>query len=258
MKILLVEDDAISLRILETVLQRAGYRTVSVGTAREAIERLKAEERVGLVISDIMMPEMDGLELLSYIRGEQRLKDLPVFLCTAVDDRERVLKALGLGVQGYVRKPIRAEDLVQKIKRVVDEARPVLESERLVESRLQIEPETYRLLLKELAAGIPPKLSELSTHLGAGDVPQALMILSWLRSAAVSIGAPRMVELLEQVDDEFEEALDVTTERLQEHVPLILREAEALARAAREASGERPSETGAEQPDADTAPGPRG
>ncbi|WP_232540027.1 response regulator [Azohydromonas aeria] len=110
-RILLAEDDARNIFALSSVLEPLGVRMEIARNGREALQRLEAQD-IDLVLMDIMMPEMDGLEAMRRIRADARLRDLPIIALTAKampEDRERCLEA---GANDYIAKPIDVERLV--------------------------------------------------------------------------------------------------------------------------------------------------
>jgi len=237
MKILVVEDDRVSSRILEAVLTRGGLDCVCCDSAAAALEVLEGGESVGLIITDMMMPDMDGLELLTRVRGHPGLRDIPAILCTALHDRTHVLAAAKLGIADYIIKPIRAEDVLTRVERIMMSAAPVLDPESAVRSRLQVNVGAYRAMLRELAEEIPQKLMAFEERMAAGDPAGALLVLSALHSAALNTGGSRLARLLGQLDGEVEADAGSPAEQLQALAPAIRREAQALAQAAAEGSG---------------------
>ena len=115
--ILIVDDSAAIRKILQRVL---GQAEIPVGTVFEAgdgaaaLETLK-KQKVGLVLSDINMPNMDGIQLLSCVKANDALKSIPVIMITTEGSQDRVLQALKLGAAGYVRKPFTAEQIKEKL-----------------------------------------------------------------------------------------------------------------------------------------------
>jgi Signal transduction histidine kinase len=109
--VLLAEDDVRNIFALTSVLEPLGVRLEIARNGREAVERLATTD-VDLVLMDIMMPEMDGLEAMRRIRADSRLAELPIIALTAKamsDDRERCLAA---GANDYIAKPIDIDKLV--------------------------------------------------------------------------------------------------------------------------------------------------
>ena len=115
--ILIVDDSAAIRKILQRVLVQADVplgKVREAGDGREALELLKAE-KPGLILSDINMPVMDGLELLSKIKADAELRSVPIVMVTTEGSQARVLQALELGAAGYVRKPFTAEQIKEKL-----------------------------------------------------------------------------------------------------------------------------------------------
>ncbi len=101
--ILIVDDLAIVRDPIAACLESAGYRTACAGNGQEALQMLE-KERPDLLLLDVSMPVMNGLELLAAIRPQARYARLPVILLTAADDRARVVDAARLGGQDFVLK----------------------------------------------------------------------------------------------------------------------------------------------------------
>ncbi len=119
--ILLAEDNAVNQMVAVGLLEKQGHRVTVVGTGREAIEALDGR-RFDLVLMDVQMPEMDGLEAVAAIRSEEtrgagyRLPVIAMTAYTMKGDRERFLEA---GFDGYVRKPISVYELFETIAATV-------------------------------------------------------------------------------------------------------------------------------------------
>ena len=116
---LLVDDDGATLALMATSLKCLDGRTLLAKNGEEALEILHAEPSVALVITDVGMPVMGGLELLRRIRESERLADLPVILCSGNDDRTIVQKAWEYRCTRYLIKPILAEFLVDEVAAVL-------------------------------------------------------------------------------------------------------------------------------------------
>ena len=115
MNILVAEDDAVTLKMLQHFLERWGYRVISAQNGSEALEKFLSNE-IDIIISDWMMPEMDGLELIGHLRG--RRNDTPfiyIILLTTRDKKEDVVKALDTGVDDYMIKPFDPDELRARV-----------------------------------------------------------------------------------------------------------------------------------------------
>src|SRR5712691_8091700 len=115
--ILIVDDSAAIRKILHRVLLQAEVpmgKVHEAGDGKEALEKLK-REKVGLILSDINMPNMDGIELLTRLKADQAFKTVPILMITTEGSQAKVMQALELGAAGYVRKPFTAEQIKEKL-----------------------------------------------------------------------------------------------------------------------------------------------
>jgi two-component system response regulator VicR len=120
MKILIYEDEEIMLTALEFRLRRQGYTVVKAEDGREAMEKLRTE-KPDLIIADIMMPHVSGLELIQHIRTDLNDKETPVIVISALEYDEIVLEAFRLGATDFITKPFKPYELILRIKRIFQE-----------------------------------------------------------------------------------------------------------------------------------------
>jgi two-component system cell cycle response regulator DivK len=118
-RILVVEDNDKSMKLFRDVLLATGYRTLEATTGGEAV-RLAAEHAPDLVLMDIQLPDLDGVQALRRLRADARTAAIPVLALTAQamhGDRERFLAA---GFDGYVSKPVNVHELLGTVRRHCD------------------------------------------------------------------------------------------------------------------------------------------
>jgi len=115
--ILVVDDSAAIRKILQRVLRQTGMAIKDIheaGDGQQALELLKTQ-KVSLVLSDINMPTMDGLQLLAAIKASLEWAPIPVVMITTEGGEARVAEAVKLGAVGYVRKPFTADQIKEKL-----------------------------------------------------------------------------------------------------------------------------------------------
>jgi CheY-like chemotaxis protein len=113
--VLLVEDDPALRRYLEVVLQRAGYEVASAGDGLEAMKVLLAA-RVDVIVTDALMPNLDGYELCRFVRNSRHLAHLPIILLSALDPKNTTDESEQ--VNAFLGKPVSPEDLLKSIHRL--------------------------------------------------------------------------------------------------------------------------------------------
>ena len=114
-KILLVDDSSTALMIAQALLSRAAYEVVLARDGREAIAKAKAE-LPDLILMDVVMPYMNGIEALRAIRANQITQDIPIILVTTRGDGDSVEAGFASGCNDYVTKPINGPELLGKLR----------------------------------------------------------------------------------------------------------------------------------------------
>jgi two-component system cell cycle response regulator DivK len=118
-RVLVVEDNEVSMKLFRDVLLATGYRTLEATTGGEAVA-LAAEHVPDLVLMDIQLPDIDGVEALGRLRANVRTSSIPVLAVTAQamqDDHERFLAA---GFDDYISKPVNIVELVDTVRKYCD------------------------------------------------------------------------------------------------------------------------------------------
>ena len=114
--IMVVDDDEMNLKMAEFVLQKEmDVDIVTAAGGYQCIELLQRDSDIDLILLDIQMPRMDGIKTLEMIRKHDDWKNIPVIFLTASADKETVIKAGKLGVEGYIKKPFMPKDLVERV-----------------------------------------------------------------------------------------------------------------------------------------------
>jgi two-component system chemotaxis response regulator CheY len=121
---LIVDDSSVMRKIVERSLRQAGLSALVVyeaGSGTDGLEVLKSRQ-VDLILSDINMPSMDGLEFLRQLRAQNLAPGVPVVMITTESSEEHVKQAILSGAQGYIRKPFTAEQVKERVLPLVNAA----------------------------------------------------------------------------------------------------------------------------------------
>jgi DNA-binding response OmpR family regulator len=123
-KILVVEDEEILLTALREELNQAGYETEGAVDGEDGLEKVKSF-KPDLVLLDLVMPKMDGMQVLKKLKEDESTRDLSVVILTNLSDYERISEALSLGAKDYlVKANYSLADLLEKVKTVLSRRKP--------------------------------------------------------------------------------------------------------------------------------------
>jgi two-component system, chemotaxis family, chemotaxis protein CheY len=118
--LLVVDDSATTRMLISLTLKKEGvYRIVEVSNGREAVDKLSVES-VDCVLTDINMPQMNGLDLITYIRSQHREPKVPIIVITTQGEEEARDKGMAQGANAYLTKPISGPKLVSLVKELLD------------------------------------------------------------------------------------------------------------------------------------------
>lgn len=122
--VLVVDDSAAIRKILQRVLRQTGMAIGAIHEAGDGQEALNLLQSVkpGLILTDINMPKMDGLQFLAALKEAESWRDIPVVMITTEGGEAKVGEAVRLGASGYVRKPFTADQIKEKLSGILDPA----------------------------------------------------------------------------------------------------------------------------------------
>jgi len=163
MKILIVDDIEVNIYLLEHLLKGNGYEVISAANGQEAFGKLGIE-KVDMIISDILMPVMDGFQFLREVRGDDQLKAIPFVFYTATYTDEKDEKfALKIGADKFIIKPMDPKEFMGIIKGVFEDARKgKIESRKPAKKE---EAETFKLYSERLVKKLEKKMLNLETEI---------------------------------------------------------------------------------------------
>lgn len=196
--ILIVDDDPVNATLLMDQLQPLGFATEVCYSGEECLALLERKE-FGLVLLDIMMPGLSGLEVLPRLRERFPPVELPVIMVTSMDNDEKVVEALGLGANDYIVKPVNIDVAVARITSLLSARkyhRKSLNLERLQAIRAMII--TYN---HEINNPMAVAMVEVSFALESGDTSNLLRAVKSLE---------RITQIIRKIRDLTEGEIEVT------------------------------------------------
>ncbi len=117
--VLIVEDNELNMKLFHDLLEAQGYATLQTKDGREALQ-LAREHRPDLVLMDIQLPEVSGLEVTKWIKEDENLRDIPVIAVTAFamkGDEEKIRQG---GCEAYIAKPISVSEFLETVRKFID------------------------------------------------------------------------------------------------------------------------------------------
>jgi len=210
-RILLVDDEPDILEILDYNLTQSGYQVVTASNGKEAVKQAK-KIMPHLIIMDVMMPEMDGMEACEHIRAIPELKDVIITFLTARSEEYSQVAGFEVGADDYITKPIKPKLLVSKVKgllRRLNKDNEVAASDTITIGDLQINREEYKVIYNNKVIILPRKEFELLYLLATkpGKVFTRTEILDKVWGNEVIVGGRtidvHVRKLREKIDDEL-------------------------------------------------------
>ncbi|MGP1471112.1 MAG: response regulator transcription factor [Schwartzia sp. (in: firmicutes)] len=155
-KVFIVEDERRIARFLQMELEHEGFQTAIETNGRRAYERI-LEEKFDLILLDLMLPDMDGLDICRNVR---KLSDIPIIMLTAKDEVEEKVEGLDIGANDYITKPFAIEELLARIRATLRDYRPVGGKESggmLVAGDLVMYPDRYEVRVADQPVDLTKK-----------------------------------------------------------------------------------------------------
>ena len=120
MKVIIADDSMLTRKIVIKYIEHLGFDFFEAGNGKEVLGILNRDAVVpNMILMDWNMPEMDGLEVLKWIRKETRFKDIPVIMLTSESDEISMNTAMKAGASAYISKPFTADELVETIRKTI-------------------------------------------------------------------------------------------------------------------------------------------
>jgi len=214
MSILIVDDNEIIRILIEKMLRANHYSTLWAANGAEALKILESPTDVRLVIADILMPGMTGLDLLRRMKESPILKDIPVILCSVLADIENVRQGALLGCQSYLVKPLQRDLLLQKVAQALAATRPIVASLRSIQSKFGLELKTCIDVVQAFLRVMREDLKALEANPKQPEMAVPQLHLKQLAEAASILGAEQLESRIGDVLLALEAKSDANTQLL--------------------------------------------
>ncbi|OGS39745.1 MAG: hypothetical protein A2551_07755 [Elusimicrobia bacterium RIFOXYD2_FULL_34_30] len=150
-KILIVDDEKEIIELIKYNLEKANFNVISAKTGGEALDLIDSKPSINLIILDVMLPGIDGLEILKKIKKSEKTKNIPVIMLTAKGEESDIVAGLKLGADDYITKPFSVKVLIERVKTILRRKNSELEQQDIIEKNdIKVNLSTYQTTFKEI------------------------------------------------------------------------------------------------------------
>jgi class 3 adenylate cyclase/CheY-like chemotaxis protein len=207
--ILVVDDNEMNRDLLSRRLQRQGHMVATAENGKQALEQLKIQA-FDLILLDVMMPEMNGFQVLEHLKADPSLRYIPVIIISALDDLDSVVRCIELGAEDYLFKPFNPVLLKARIGACLEKKR-LRDQEQAFMQQIQSEREkSERLLLNVLPKPIADRLKQ-GQHTIADNFTEVTVLFADIvnfTSLSATLAPTDLVHLLNQIFSAFDQLVE--------------------------------------------------
>ena len=204
-RVLVVDDNEMNRDLLSRRLQRQGHKVIMAEDGQQALEKLRLEQ-FDLILLDIMMPVMNGYQVLEHLKADRNLRHIPVIMISALDDVDSVVRCIELGAEDYLFKPFNPVLLKARIGACLEKKR-LRDQEQAYLKQIQAEQEkSERLLLNVLPKPIADRLKQGQRTIADNFNEVTVLFADIVNFTQLSAALPPtdLVELLNQIFSTFD------------------------------------------------------
>jgi CheY-like chemotaxis protein len=204
MSILIIEDNPVNARLLALMLNAQGYQTVVATNGNAALAVVADMPDLQLIITDYMMPEMDGLEFIVKVRALPTWNPVPILVASAHGDLETINKVREVQCDGFLVKPINKQQLIKRVEHLIQSQPCVLLASSKMMDRLDLGLEQYHELVNAFAAQLAATIVVVVLEQGDSDEPiseNLSRLLKDLAESASMLGAEKFLLLYSKCMD---------------------------------------------------------
>jgi two-component system alkaline phosphatase synthesis response regulator PhoP len=150
-ELLLIDDDESTLLIVSKYLNKSGYKTHNAKNGQDAVNILKTEHNISLIIVDVVMPVMDGVEFCRFVRDNKDYRHIPILMLTAMSDITDKFMGFDAGADDYLTKPFEPLELLLRVQALLKRTRIItaeIASDKKLDSLIKINNETFSVNIK--------------------------------------------------------------------------------------------------------------
>ena len=161
LKVLVVDDESRMRKLVRDALVRRGYAVIEAGDGEEALDRFFAENDISLVILDVMMPKLDGWQVVREIRQYSKV---PIILLTAKGEESDELQGFDLGIDEYITKPFSLKVLIARVEAILRRSNSLAAEDKIEAGGIVIDKAAHEVLIDGQAVELSFKEFELLTY----------------------------------------------------------------------------------------------
>ncbi len=204
--VLVVDDNEVNRDLLARRVQRQGHKVVGASNGFEALEMMRSQP-FDLVLLDIMMPQMNGYQLLETLKADKKLRHIPVIMVSAVEDIESIVRCIELGAEDYLSKPFNPVLLRARINACLEKKRLRDQEQAYLKKLADEQEKSERLLLNILPSAIAERLKRGESTIADSfaDVTVMFADLVGFTKLSANLSPAQLVELLNDIFSAFDD-----------------------------------------------------
>ncbi len=187
-KILVADDSAENRLLLELILKKAGFETILCNDGTEAVE-IANKQDISLILMDIYMEEMGGIEATKIIKSNKALKDIPIIAVTAADSLEERAQRIEAQMDDYVAKPVDPTNLIKRVSKqlkITAQMECVLNGKKIIS--INSNDPMYKKAIKIFVKSLPDRINQIKTSFESGDLESAKRYVHSLKGTGAMAG----------------------------------------------------------------------
>ncbi len=182
---------------MQGALLHGGHEAAVVYTGAQAYEYLEANPQIEAAIVDLILPEMDGFQLIRRMRETDTMRYIPIIICTTLREMEAVERGARLGCRHYVLKPVQGDELVRRVNDAIEKSVTLLEPKRRTIERLSLDEQSYNDVVRTFGKLLDEKTGQTHSFLEGTLSTDVTLDYKDLAEGAQLLGALKILSALE-------------------------------------------------------------